>query len=879
MSSIKTLYIVNHSHTDIGFTDYQDLCFRQHADFIDRALELCEATADYPEEARYKWTCEVTGTTERFLREATDAQIDRFRYWHERGSIDVSGMQYNMTPLLNTEQMIRSLYPVRRLCETYGINVKSAMQSDVNGISWLFSDLLPALDINFLTMSVNPSRGGVPKPVPNGFWWESPTGKMLLVWNGFHYLFGRNIAKLGDWRFVENDLRKEVEKLENDDAYGFDFMYCQSTNPIRVDNGAPDPRMPDFVREWNESGRSPRMVFVTPSEFGEILRERYGDALPTRKGDWLDWWSDGVASSAYETGINRTTHELLNVAETLGAWLASSEQTPWQPDRTTDAYENSTLYDEHTWGGFASIERPQSRWVKAQWNRKASFAYTASGEAHDLVARSANSLAANISEGGIEGSFNLGDLDPNDAYPIPDESQVLIINPLPWDQEVLIDEPELRGGAAPEGILDCFFPRDVSWGGFRPKLPIRRVRGMVPAYGYTFLDPVRKLDTSDLGVSEWSVQNSFYKIRIDPKTGGLEEWIDLESGHNFAGTYQEHKLGQYIYEWVDSEKQRDAIFVGDFSAQDFGHRFSDTPFVRETPTEVIIEEPIIDQGIASITVRIKAMGIRQATCVYSLRTETKSLDIDWLLDKEHITEVEAVFIAFPFAMGDPKFRADINGMPLTPDAEQIDGSVRDWYPVSSWVDVSDSDHGVTVVPLEAPLMHLGGITTGKWASELKPESPTLMSWALNNHWMVNFKASQGGEIPLRYRLTTHSGSCDDTNASRFARTQMTPVIAFRDSKPLGPVSGRFLEASNGSIQVIHMKPADFGEGVVVRLQNFGATSEMARLSFPELTLNSACLVTPDERDTNLLDINRTTGQIEIPVDPRQVQSLRITFRE
>jgi len=54
-----------------------------------------------------------------------------------------------------------------------------------------------------------------------------------------------------------------------------------------------------------------------------------------------------------------------------------------------------------------------------------------------------------------------------------------------------------------------------------------------------------------------------------------------------------------------------------------------------------------------------------------------------------------------------------------------------------------------VTPLDAPLVHLGGITTGKWARSLEPEGPTIMSWALNNHWMVNFKASQGGQIPLR----------------------------------------------------------------------------------------------------------------------------------
>ena len=35
--------------------------FRQHAEFIDQALDLIEATDDYPDEAHYRWTCEITG--------------------------------------------------------------------------------------------------------------------------------------------------------------------------------------------------------------------------------------------------------------------------------------------------------------------------------------------------------------------------------------------------------------------------------------------------------------------------------------------------------------------------------------------------------------------------------------------------------------------------------------------------------------------------------------------------------------------------------------------------------------------------------------------------------------------------------------------------
>ncbi len=177
MQPIKTLYVVNHSHTDIGFTDYQDLCFRQHAEFIDQALDLIEETQDLPKEAQYRWTCEVTGMTEKYFAKASSAQIERFKKWHDAGYIDVAGMQYNHTPMQNAEQMIRSLYPVQRLRDQYGLNISSAMQCDVNGISWLYADLLAEVGIELMTMAVNPLRGYTPKPIPNAFWWEGPSGR------------------------------------------------------------------------------------------------------------------------------------------------------------------------------------------------------------------------------------------------------------------------------------------------------------------------------------------------------------------------------------------------------------------------------------------------------------------------------------------------------------------------------------------------------------------------------------------------------------------------------------------------------------------------------------------------------------------------------
>lgn len=877
MAQIQTLYVVNHSHTDIGFTDYQDLCFQQHAEFIEQVLNLCEATEDYPPEARYRWVCEVTGTTERYLRNATSSQRERFRFWHERGAIDVAGMQYNLTPLLNIEQIHRSLYPVRRLREEYGLNIDVAMQSDVNGISWLFADLLPAIGINFLTMSVNPMRGAVPKPVPAAFWWEGPSGNRILVWNGYHYLFGRSIVKLGDWRFAEQSLPRAIEKLEKDPDYPYDFLYCQSTHPMRVDNGPPDQRMSDFVRDWNAAGRTPRIVLTTPREFGQQLLSEHGANLPTMRGDWTDWWSDGVASSAYETGISRATHELLAAAEMIAAWMRAQGETLWPAKHAAWIYEQATLYDEHTWGAFASIERPQTLWTKAQWNRKASFAYNASSQAHDLLARGAQALAHRVAEPGPEGRFNLGDLTPEEAYPKANIDELLVINTLPWTRKVLIEEPELRCGAAPVGVLDCFFPRDVSWGGARPQTPTKRIEGEVPGFGYAFLPLNATPLAEDIKGATNVIENAHYRIVIDPDTGSVAEWLDKDLNHDFAGTYEGWGIGQYIYEWVDSPKQREALFYADFSDENFGYGITDTPFRREVASKVQVHAPNIDQERVSITVEIEAPGVRRSSCTYSLHTHEKVLYIDWLLDKEHITDVEAVFIAFPFALDRDriKFRADVNGIPLSPNEDQLPGTVRDWYPIQRWVDISDGNKGVTIAPLDAPLVHLGGITTGRWAEQLELEGPYIMSWALNNHWPVNFKASQGGEIPLRYRLTTHDRDCSDLVASKFGAEAMTSPIVLRDYRRTDTSSDCLFKIPKDASIFLTAKPAEDGDGVIVRLQNLDKEPQTIPLNFTTIRPRSVCYTSPVEIDEDKLDLK--DGIVSVTLAASTIKSLRLRY--
>ncbi len=238
-----------------------------------------------------------------------------------------------------------------------------------------------------------------------------------------------------------------------------------------------------------------------------------------------------------------------------------------------------------------------------------------------------------------------------------------------------------------------------------------------------------------------------------------------------------------------------------------------------------------------------------------------------------------MFIAFPFALGPSRFVADINGIPIIPEDEQLPGTVRDWYPIQQWVSVYDSQRFVTVVPLEAPLMHLGGVTTGKWAETLHPESSTVMSWALNNHWMVNFKASQGGKISLRYRLTTRRGAFRPEESQRFAEDMVYAPIVLRDfiRRDQTAASGQFMKIEPTVGISVHASLTADGLGLLLRITNVSDNFQTCRVSFPNIAVARAWDVNMIEEIVAERPI-RDTG-VEIPMTPRSVKLVRCDIHD
>lgn len=870
MPKINTIYLISHTHTDIGYTDHQDTVFRQHLEFIDQAIELGEATADYPDHERYKWTCEVTAFVERYFAARPARQIDRFLALHRRGQMAVAAMQYHWTPMLSTAGMLRSLLPVMRLRRNYGLDISTAMQCDVDGASWRWADLLPAAGVNSLTMSINMHRGRRPEPDLTAFWWRGPAGGRVLAYNGPHYIYGIFRYGIGAEDTVRKLLPGALAALEARTDYPYDFLYAQITHPARVDNGPPLPNLAEFVRTWNASGRTPAMAFVTVDEFTRMLHDRYGDQLPTWQGDWADWWADGVGSSAYETGLNRATEELLPLLD-----LISTQTGVLDAGLIEEAYHLAALYDEHTWGGFASIRRPHSPFTRANFNRKASFAYGAYGVTHELLADGGRQLARDLVKVAPEGDAwrRWGQYFSAEPSADPGAHRFLVVNPVGWTRHIRWPLPPDMGGATPYAILEMFLVDNYRE---RPPLDSPAPEGAVidvvlPPFGYAVVPYQQTAVSPAARAGEGMIENQWHRVTLDPATGAIRSWWDKTLARELVDQAGPWRCGQYVYEWIDHPDDRRALFAVNFDRPDYGVRHTDTPFRRSGPTRVDLLPARVMPGGVAVEARLEAPGARSVRVRYFLPDDEPALHIDMVIDKELVTRAEAVYVVFPFALANPAFHLDLNGVALEPEAEQLPGSCRDWYGIQRWAEVGDADVSVTLAPLDAPLIQVGGITTGRWAHTLDTRCGTLVSWALHNHWDTNFQASQGGEILLRYRLTA-TRSYDAAASARFAMAAATPPLIVRVPGAEPRQGGQWMKVDPEGVAEIHLKRAADGQGIIVHACNLTAEPHTIHLT-PAVAPKSAWICSPLEENGAPLPVQR--GQVALTLPPRAVGCVRL----
>lgn len=789
----RTLYLIPHSHTDIGYSSHQAKVEADHLAYIDQAVELARKTESYPEGARFKWNSEVLWAVETYLKRTTPDKRQAFITAVKDGSVGLQALLANeLTGVCHPEELFELTAYARRLNRDYGLGIDTAMITDIPSYTWSIIPALAQAGIRYFSsgpnyMPNNPDGGDRiggalrawgDKP----FYWVSPSGReKILFWmagRGYSWFHGLNMGQLTSGK--SQPILDYCRELE-DKRYPYEMVQVRYT--VGGDNGPPDATLPEVVRRWNETYASPRMVIATAHEMFEAFEKRYGDKLPSVSGDFTPYWEDGAGSTARETAMNRAS--VVRLVQASTAW--SLLDPKGYPDADfREAWRQALLWDEHTWGAADSVSDPDGENARAQWAYKQAFAL----EADKLSRR----LSAAI-------------LDREAAR----DSRFRVLNTLSFERTGVVTVPS--GPAALGDRVTDESGRGVPSQRLKDGSLVILAEAVPPLGAKAFtVGPGGPERAGGVSVSGTILDNGRLKATVDPASGTVRSLVWLERG----GT-----------ELVD------ATNLPGLNSYHYVPGLDPQAAVGPEPGRVSIGEsgPLV----ASIVVESEAPGCKSLRREYRLTAGSSRLWLIDRLDKTRVREKEAVHIGFPFRVPGATLRFDLGWGWIDPIKDTIAGSCLDFFCPQNAADLSNADWGVTWVTLDAPLAEAGAMTDEsrgdrggrKWRTSLRPAS-TVFSYALNNYWHTNYKADQEGPIELRYAVEPHAGSGRET-AKRIGLDAEAPLLAAAGSSPGGAAP---LTLAAPEAVVTSLRPVDGGSALFARVFNASERAVRTGLTLP-----------------------------------------------
>lgn len=911
-----TVHLVHHSHYDIGYTDPQSTVLESQLAFIDYALDLATLTDGWPDDARFRWNIEATWPLKHWLRTRPKVRRDELLRRVAEGRFEIHALPFSMhTEAYSQDELAQQLVFARELREEWGVEIVSAMQTDVPGCTIGLASLLTDAGVRYLAVAHNYAGLSVPylndgQDLTRPFWWQAPDGEKLLVWyadsligdaymeamhNGFGHGYDEVLASLpeylnavvqlgyphgqpGNWM---HDALNGIEVRKQ--PYPYDILHLRVQGAF-ADNASSSLLPATIVREWNARWAWPKLRTATDRDFFTEVEARIGDHLETYAGDWTDWWAIGVGSAAFALGRNRKAQADIRTAQTLNALadVVTDEPLPSVAADVQAAYEEMALFDEHTWGAANPWDREADMFSSGayQWTRKEAFAYTAEERTTLLHNGGLQRIAPLAATSGASGTVaSLLVFNPS-SWPRTDLARVFVPKhdlSLDGDELALVDAATGQPVPALFGPTDNPTHRPHGW-------IVEFVAKEVPPIGYRRYRVVRGDATATNALTghaaATTIATDALSVEVDPSAGSVLHLIDRVSGRDLVNPDGAFGFGAVIHDRYTSAPgfnhlssrlgQNSGMWLlGKRRAGRYGHVLaSESNAVRER-----------------IRLRLELDGTDWVETTLTLPHGTNRLHLTHRLHKPVSMEKESLYVAFPFAVADPVVKAEITGGIVGPDSPHVPGSL-DWFrTLRHWATIESADAPpIAWATAEAPLTQFGTIhlpyapfvsTLPAW----QQDPATIYSWALNNIWDTNFPPAQGGE--LRFSYVVGIGGEDtlalgkDTGAA--AAHPLVGVAAPVGSAPSDlPDAGSFARVDHPGVEITHLAPAR-GGGIAVFLYSHADTPVETALRIDLSALPAVSARTGTFLEMDLVPAPIEDGGIAIAIAPGETRAVVLTF--
>lgn len=832
------VYLLPHSHVDIGYTNVQEKVMRLHMNNIDEAIKIAQRTQDYPADARYKWNTEAFWVVDHYLAAADEAKKKAFWDAVKKGWINIDGAYANInTSVTDSRQLMQMFHTAVKTAKEHGVDINTMFQGDIPGASWGLASQSAITGIRYFWGAPNAGDriGNSPKWRDRPFYWQSPAGQKMLYWQSEPYSIGYTLkgSKIPNFFTVEDPVPYYTGKPSENflNPYLFDYLaaldkkkfpYNMTIMTWAMSDNAPiDPELPDAVKEWNERFASPRLVITSVKQFFHDFEAAYADKIPVVSGDYTEYWTDGIASAARETGYNRNASERLQQADAIWA-LRNKQDYPAKDFDTT--WNNILLFNEHTWGAYNSISHPDDPKAVSQWGYKRSFALKGKEQSAQLLEKAAGGTAITNA---VDVYNTIGDT----------RSELVILSAAQSTAGDLVKDA--GGKSVPSQRLST------------GELAIL-VQQIAPFSKQRFtVHPGKAFTKARATVTPTTLENGLYKIVLDEMTGNI---IRLERTGIAPNLVDSGGLNRYSYLQGDSLEK--IQYAG--------------------PAKISIKEkgPLV----VSLQIRSAAPGTNALSREIRLAAGVDRIEIVNTIDKKAVTAKEGVHFAFPFNVPGAQVRYSIPWGSIHVEADQLQYANRNWYTVQRWVDVSNKEYGITWSTPDAPLFEVGEQTTAglvgglydspKWIN-FTEQRPALYSWVMNNLWHTNFRHAQEGVATFRYYLQVHR-AYDAFSVNQAGLANHRPLIAAAATG--NAAESLFFTIDTKTVYIESIKPADDGKGVVLLLVNTSETA--APVTFIAKDKTAALNIW----ESNMLEEYRQQLNNQVTLPAKGIMMLRISTK-
>jgi hypothetical protein len=375
--AIRRIFVLCHSHLDIGFTRPPDEVARDYKENIDEAIRLTRANADF------KWTIESAWMLEEWLRRTDDpsAVTELGKMLHE-GKMGLGVAFANMhSGLMAAEETNRLVYLGHKFRKRWGLSSAIAFQNDVPGFTWAFPRVFAGSGVKRLITGLNLFIGGGNNlgVSQNPFYWVGPDGSRVLTYFTYDSYVEGYRWKLGG-RFPLSELEQSVPRrlawLEKN-GYKYD-AYLLMASPGDNTSPAGAYGILQRIREWNKRHPELPMQMATAEEFFDYITQKYGDKFSEASGDAAGHWELVKLRVPEAASRMRQVSNTLPAAETAAALSSLLAKRPYPRFDLTEAWFSLLAFHEHTadagggWPGYFSR-------ADADWSNTAHYAAALNG--------------------------------------------------------------------------------------------------------------------------------------------------------------------------------------------------------------------------------------------------------------------------------------------------------------------------------------------------------------------------------------------------------------------------------------------------------------------------------------------------------------------